>query len=226
MSTDNESLAEPWAPPPPPGLSGTAKLFVGCAVGCAVIVLLCVAGGIALVVIFGAKAVSTDPATIDEVRADIAAIHIPDTLRPVASFRPRVLQIAWVLYADRATRSTLVLNSSDDWRGDDPQRARAVVERTLQDQQVELSSERLQQRRAQHQIVNIGGKEIPFVVTTGQGVDSKTERINVLGLFPGRRHWVLLMFDGDATRYPQTRLVEMLESIGREPPGAAARKAP
>lgn len=225
MSIDDENMGEPW-PPPPPGMSGTAKLFVGCAVGCAVIVLLGVAGIIVLVMTFGAKALSTDPATIRQVQAEIAPLDIPETLRPVASFRPRFWQITWVLYADRATRSMLVLNSNSDWRGDDPQRAKAIVERTLQGQQVELSGERLHQRRAVQKIVTIGGKEIPFLVTTGQGAESKTERINVLGMFPGREHWVLLMFDGDATKYPETRVTEMLESIGREPPEGPARKAP
>jgi hypothetical protein len=226
MSFDEGNRDEQWTPPPPPGMSGTAKLFVGCAVGCAGMVLLGVMAVIALVMTFGTKAIHTDPATVRKVQAEITPLEIPAGLQPMASFQPRFLQIAWVLYADRSTHSTLVLNSSADWRGDDLPRAKAMVERTVQSEQVGLSRERLQQRRVTQRIVTIGGKPIPFVVTTGQGTDSKTERISVLGMFPGRAHWVLLMFDGDATHYPETQLAKMLESIGREPPAAPPRKAP
>lgn len=189
-------------------------------VGCAVILLLVCGVVIVLVVIFGARGVRTDPAVVEQVRREITAIEIPASLQPVASFRlqaPAFLRVCWVFYADPRNRSTLVLNASDDWQIDDPQRAKAGAERSLRGQQLELGEERLQQHHAAQKVVDIGGRIIPFTMIIGQGVASKTQRIHASGVFSGREHPTVLVFDGDALAYPEERIVRMLESIGREP---------
>lgn len=225
MSNNNLDLNEQWAPPPPPGMRTGVKVLLGATLGCAVILLLLVGGFIALVAVFGAKGASTDPAVVDRLRREIVSIEIPDSLEPTASFQlPAFLNLCWVFYADRQNRSTLVLNTSDAWKIDDPQRARTVVERSLRAQQHESGAERIQQRQTSQKVVKIRGQMIPFTITVGQGVESKTLRLNVLGIFPGREYPVLLMFDGDATVYPEPRIVRMLESIGQHPPPAAAPK--
>jgi len=226
MSTNPPDFEDQWTPSQPPGMSLVGKILLGTALGCAVILLLLCGLVIVLIVTFGAKGTSSDPAVVEEVRSEITSIEIPPSLRPIVSFRARVAGLhdaSWVFYADERTRSSLVLNASDRWRLDDPQRAKAAAERSLRGQQLDLGGERLPQRRAGQKVVNVEGKMIPFAVIAGQGVESRTQRIQVLGVFPGREHPTLLLFDGDALAYPEQRIVRMLESIGREPPRRPAK---
>jgi hypothetical protein len=223
MSTDDFDSGEDLSPPEPP--SSSAKLFVRAALGCAVVLLAVVAGLIAVVAMFGAKGASTDPRQVELVCQEIAAIQIPRDLQPVAAFRmPSFLGQSWVYYHDPATRSTLVLNMSDDWKIDNPQRARALVERSLRAQHQELVGERIQQRQTSQQVVNIQGTTIPFTFIVGQGLESKTTRISVIGVFPGRTRRVLFLFDGDAHTYPERQIIHMLEAIGRSPSPHAPAK--
>ena len=73
---------------PRPGMSGTAKLFLGLGIGCGVLVLLCCGGFVATFYYFGrsaANSVTKDPAKIREITDKIVAITVPDSLPPATA---------------------------------------------------------------------------------------------------------------------------------------------
>jgi len=227
MSTDQPGDHPPWdqpyvspqAVPEPPrkkGLSaGCIVLIVLAAIG-GLVMLLCCGGFVAMGYYFK-NTVSDDPAVIARVSAEIADIDVPGELKPKASFKMNVpfsdqQLMTWVVYLDEATQSTLVLGAfGEAMAGGNPEEFQRGLRQSMEQQGV-AQEESAGEWDTHEREVTVHGEPATFFFATGED-DSGKQRIQVTGTFQGDRGPVMFTFSGDAEKYPEERITEVIESI-------------
>lgn len=212
-------------PPQKPGMSSGAKvlLILGIVFGC--LFLLC-CGGLFLTGWWMKSKISDDPAVVARVSDEIVRIDVPDGLDPAFSMDMKIpltdQEFKVVVHADPDRESALVLVAVGGEMAEKDQREiRRSIEQSLRQQAIE-GQEDIVIQESDDKRLDINGQPVTFKISKGVGRESRTPRIEVTGVFQGKNSPVMLMFNGEAEKYTEERLVRMLESIE----GAKAPRAP
>jgi hypothetical protein len=223
---DDMSTAPPeWTPdggypPKKPGMSTAAKILIALAVLMGLCVLLCCGGVMGLGFFaqrFAQQAISQDPGVIAAKTGEITQIEIPDGLQPAGSFDMNVpfvgRMMLWTIYEDKQSNSSLVMFTVGERFASQTQDGmRQTMDQSLR-QQGQAGQEQIQDGESSTKQIEIRGQQATFTVIKGKGQDSGAPRIQVVGFFQGETGPAMLMFDGDAEKYSEEQLIEMLESI-------------
>ncbi len=212
-----------WMEPPPPrqGMSGAAKVLVGLGIGCGVMMVLCCGGFIALSVYFKQwldQSIASDPAAVRQIGSEIARIEIPDDLQPAFAMDIKVPFTGQPIvksasYADKASQSVLTLMAFSEMAGaPDQGQVQAQIQQELRNRGLR-KDQPLSDRQSRERKIKVRGEEAVFTVAAGKDAGSGKSRLEVTGSFSGENGRVLLMIDADAEKYPEDRIVKMLESI-------------
>lgn len=208
-------------PPRKPGMSTGAKVLIVLGIVFLVLLVLC-CGGLMLSGYFmqrwASDMASDDPATIVEVTNGITQIEIPEELEPTASidmkvpFSDQTIMVS-VVYQDEETGSVLILASMGDAFGSENQaQMRRSIDQSLRQQGMGDQEDMVIEQSYQKD-VEIRGETATFTIAKGVGKESKTPRIQVTGVFQGRSGPVMLIFNGDADKFSEDEVVQMLDSI-------------
>ena len=216
MPTQNQGV---YPPPPSQGCCG-GSLLKGLGCGCLVVILLCCGGGgtIGYFLYFRWLSASNDPAEIQACAKEIATLDVPAALAPRASLRWNIPNLATplllaVMYEDSGSNSTLILASGRILEGQRSQQSREFVAMMLQQRGTIVHREELSGEEMKAEDLKVNGVTHRFEFTTGRGVNTHSKRIEVSGTFSGKQGTSLLLFSGDAEKYPAEKLQALIESI-------------
>ena len=208
-----------WAQEPPlkteKGCGGKLLIFLG--VLFLLLVVLC-CGGILVSGWYFSNSVSEDPDQIAALTQEILEIDVPEDLRPKVAFDMKVpfsgqKVMTWVVYADEATGSMLLLASfGEALQGQNQDQLTAQLEQSLRQQGLAPEENVPHWERSTREI-EVGGEPVSFNFATGEVADSGKRRIEVTGTLERADGPVLLTFSGDAEKFPEEAIVEMIESI-------------
>ena len=204
-------------PPRKKGLSCGCMVLIALAILGALLVLLC-CGGMAGMGYYFKDAVSDDPAVIARVTAQIVEIDVPGELKAQASFDMKVpfsgkQLMTWAVYMDEATNSTLVLGSfGEAMAGMDQEDVQQGIRESMAEQGV-AQEESVGEWETSEKEITVRGEPVTFYFATGEDDDSGKKRIQVTGTFQGNQGPVMFTFSGDAEKYPEERITEVIESI-------------
>jgi len=168
-------------------------------------------------------AVSEDPTVVAELTEEIAQLDIPDDLEPAfcmnatVPFTGEPLGV-WVVYVDETTDSMLVLTSLGDVlepSAQDQEDFWKRMEDSLQQQGVEQKRNVSEWDRMEKEIkeIVVRGQPATFHFARGGEEGLQEQHIDVYGFFEGENGQVLFRFNGDAEKYDEETIVEMLESV-------------
>jgi len=208
-------------PPPRSGMNTTSKVLIILAVVFGGLMLVC-CGGVMLTGFYAQyylkDAISEDPVTVAKVTGEIVRIDVPEGLDPAASFNMDVpfsgqKLMTFVVYTDEETNSALFLASMGDaFNSQNQEQMRQSMGQQLQAQGMG-DQEDLHVEESRQVQVEIRGQTVTFTISKGTGKDSQTPRVQVTGAFQGESGPVMLILNADAEKFPEERLVEMIESI-------------
>ncbi len=203
---------------PRPGMSGTAKLFLGLGIGCGVLVLLCCGGFVATFYYFGrsaANSVTKDPAKIREITDKIVAITVPDSLPPATAMEWNLplfnfTVMTFAQYGDEHGPNLLGLvqfNENFDekqmrtqWRDSMSQNGRQGFE------EIEIEkSERVEQ--------DVNGEPAAFTLAEGQVAHSDDKVWQVTGSFHGKGGPAFLHMKVKADDFTKEQVLEIIHSM-------------
>jgi len=216
-----EMSPDEMQPRPKPGMSTGTNVLIALAVVFGALLVLC-CGGAAVSFYFLqsyiAESFSDDPAKVAAITGEIAQIDIPDEFDPTASINMNVpftgqsLMTAAV-YADEESNSVLILAVLGEAFGAQNQaQMQQSVDQSLRQQGMGDQEEILIKESYQKEI-EIRSQPITFTIAKGEGAESGTSRIQVTGTFDGRGGPAMLIIHADAEKFPEERIVEMIESI-------------
>jgi hypothetical protein len=217
----HEMPSDGMQPPQKPGMSTASKVLIVLGIVFGVACVLCCGGGIGFYFFaksYIADAISKDPVKIAAVTEDITLIEIPDELAPTVSINMKIPftdqpVMVIVVYADKETDSGLVLVALGNELGsqDEAQMRRSINQQLRQqglgEQEGILIEESYQKE------VEIRGQPATFTITKGKGSESGTPRIGAAGVFQGKTGSVMLILNADAEKFPEEKIVEMIELI-------------
>jgi hypothetical protein len=227
MSTDQSGMSQPpWDQPyvspegmPPPrkkGLSCGCMLLIVLGIAFLVLALLC-CGGIVWMGSYFREAVSEDPEVVAKVTDEIAGIDIPEGLTPQFSLNMKVPfsgepMMTWVVHVDESTQSMLLLASfGGPLAGQNEEDLMEGIEASLEEQGVH-HEESVGDWKKQEKEIQVRGQPVTFHFATGEDGSGK-KRIQVTGTFQGAKGPTMLSFSGDAEKYDEETIVQMIESI-------------
>lgn len=175
------------------------------------------AAGLGLLAFSVQRVVTRDPQTVRQIAAEIRPVSPPPPFAPEAAFRLRMRfsqtpMLMWASFLDKATGSRLVLAAGSDPTPQDPHsRFKVLVEESLHEQGVGMPRLLAQDSRtltisAQPPVVVIMAKT-PFALSGSQRLQAVAEApLDKIGT-------AALLLYVDATCYPESRLVELAESL-------------
>jgi hypothetical protein len=206
------------APPPPPksGMSTGAKVLILLGILAAVLVLLCCGVG-GFFVYKMRNMASDDPATIAAKTDEMTEIEIPEGLDPVMSLDVSIPFVGDVMlitvYTNAQQDSSLILFApGEQMRGEDQEQMQQQMQDSLR-QQGMGAQEEIAEGETHTKEFTIRGETAKFVVTKGEGAQTGSERIIVMGTFQGKEGPVMLLLNADAEQYTEEEITTMLESI-------------
>ena len=206
--------------PPKVGMSTPVKvLIILCIVFGGLAVVCC--GGMAIMVpMFASKmkeSVSDSPQQVVAKTAEMAKIDVPAELAPKTAFDMKVpftdqRMMLWVVYTDQKGDSMLMLFAMGNMMAQQNQdQMRQSIDQSLQQQNMRQEQITIEQTSTKEREIN--GQQATFTIQKGKGKDSKTERIQVSGVFQGKTGPVMLMMNVDAQKISEDEIVKMLDSI-------------
>jgi len=217
--TDSERFqAEPY--PAPQGMGTGTKILLGCSIGCGAMMLLC-CGGIFATGYLGVRwlerSVIREPAQIQAIAADVAAIDVPDHLQPKAGINMHVpiidrTFIKAVVYTDEEQKQLLAIGEfSESFSEVDEQTLRDEIDRALE--KGDASQDRDDDFRVTetHALdIDVRGQPAKFRIEEGTDAHDK-KLVRAFGDFQGHHGlgMVFLQLDGE------THTVEQVEDILR-----------
>jgi len=218
MSMSQSDMNANWEQPPAKaGMGCGAKLLILLGVLFLLLLVLCCGGMLVSGWYFG-NSVSEDPDEIIALTQEIVDIEIPGELRPQLSFDMKVPfsgqeVMKWAVYADETTASFLVLASfGEALQGQDEEALADQIEQSLRQQGL-ASEQNVRDWERSTREIEVRGEPVSFDFATGEDADTGTRRIEVTGIFEGAGGPVLISFSGDAEKFPEETIVEMIESI-------------
>lgn len=210
--------AEPgYQPAPPPaqkqGMSGFAKLLIGCGIVVALGFLVCCGGAVFLMSRVKVQQ-SEDPATVLEHTKRIADIEIPASFKPASTLSVDIwiVQVTMVAFAPAEGEGSLLLlqsNVSGDKESiDDFVRQINRGENDSEERNLELDPTSIVDKE-----FTIRGSPATFQFAKGtDGENMKTFR-QVTGAFPGKEGTAILFLQIDEEHYNEEEIIKMIESI-------------
>lgn len=209
------------SPPPRSGMSTATKV---------VLILVVVLGGLGLLCCGGlfyfgsqfAKAMSQDPAVVQQVTQKLATITIPEPLKPVMSMDMEIFSVKMtgVAYGDKASQSALKLMSMGaNGAESDPTQMRVQLEpqldNFLRQQGIDPQSMRGGNWDSQTstKAIKIHDQEVSFQFSKQTNKENGDVRLGVEGSFPGNEGSVSLVLSVDTKAVSEEQVVQMLESI-------------
>lgn len=207
------------------GMSGGNKVLLILGIVFLVLILLC-CGGLAVFFFwarsYAKEAMSTDPAHVREVAAQIAPIQVPDVLKPEFSMDLKVPftdtpVMTMVGYADKSKQSMLLLASfGEAFQGQNQAQMENQMEQSLREQGMKQRGNVTIKERSEREI-EVRGKPVTFQFAKGTQKDpqtgAETPRIEVTGTFQGPKGPVMLMVQADENTLSEDEIVKMIESI-------------
>ena len=228
MSMDQPATSHtPWDQPytSPDGMQPPKKKGLSC--GCMVLICLGIllvllalvcCGGVIWAGYYFKDAVSDDPAVVAEVTKGIAQLDIPEELKPGVSFNitnPLTGEpvMVWVVYVDEDTQSMLVLGClGGPFAGQNQDEVWEQFQDSLQQQGLQQEHNVREWEREEKEIV-VRGQPVTFYFATGKDEDSGAQLIKVTGTFEGESGPAMFLFVGDAEKYDEETIVDVVESI-------------
>jgi hypothetical protein len=198
-----------------------AKVLLILGIIFAILIVLCCGGmGVMYYSMKSAMKISNDPAAIKALTKEIAEIDVPEPLKPQMSMNMKVpfsdkTLMKFVGYNDAPNQDTLLLVAMGDmFTGQNQEQMQQSFEQSLRQQGVNNKErEQLQDAKTSTKELQIGGKPAKFNIVKGQGVKTKSPRMQVSGVFQGRAGTVMLILDADTDKLSEKKIDAMLESI-------------
>ncbi|HEX3727117.1 MAG TPA: hypothetical protein VHV08_12770, partial [Pirellulales bacterium] len=175
----------PRRPPPinphdvgePPGMSGTAKVFLGFGIGCAVVLLIC-CGGLGFMSVVGYRIAQNsqinEPDQIEALVEKIVTITIPDSLRPERGYDvvlPLVGPFGMGAFYTNATRDAhLIIGQFNPALSD-----RENLEIQVRASVTNVKDEELEVKESEPFDTKINGEPAQFTISQGIGRQSHQE---------------------------------------------------
>ena len=215
-TNDTFGFPDDTTPTAKPGRSTGVKVLIVLAVIAGSCLLLCCGVG-GYLVYWGKSMVSTDPATVATVSQKITPINVPEGLEPAFSLDVTVpmsdeFVFRTAVYGDQQTSSMLMLLGTPKGVPIESQQQMNQQLGPAMDEQGANAEELIIEES--HPIeLDIRGQKVTFTISTGKGAQSQSPRIEAKGSFEGQNGPVQLQFSGDAEKYDEQTVVDMLESI-------------
>lgn len=223
MSDFPQSPQDPYVSPQAvekPGMSSGAKLLLILGVLFLLCALVC-CGGIAIVgyqaSAYMKDAVSTDPVTIEQRRAELLDMSVPEGFAPEVSVDVKVPMtdsrlMTIVAYQDGPDNS-LVLVGVGDMLSDMPQdQMEQEIENSLQQQGIGQPAPGIEWDVSEKDF-EIGGKPTKFVYRTAKNEDGDATQFHVTGTVDGKRGPVLVVITAEAENLSEEQIDQFIESI-------------
>ena len=201
------------------GMSTTAKvvLIIGSIGG--VCLLLCCGGMVYLFYKgqqFVQNAVSTNPETIREKTHAIAEIDIPAAFAPKSFMDFMFMRMA--IYGkgdgDKAVLMLMEMDAQMLSGGKDPKLIRQQMLQQMRAQQAGPSGmSEVDADSRETRSFTIDGQKVPFEFIKGKSAQHGTEMRQVMGAFPSKRGFVMLMLIVPDEEFDEQAVVQMIESI-------------
>jgi len=197
-------------------MSGGAKVLIWLAVAFGGLILLC-CGGLVWMGYQFANSISEDPATIAALTDEMAQIDVPEELKPKMSFDMKIpfsgqRIMAWVVYLDEGSQSTLMLCGMGPGAGaQNPEQMQQQVEQSMRQQGMQQQQDMVSTQSETRQLT-VRGEPASFTFTTGV-TESGAPRTRVNGVFQGKSGLVMIMMDADGEKYTEEQMVRMIEGI-------------
>ena len=202
--------------PPPSGMSTGAKVLIGLGIGCAAVLVVCCGGAVLLTYYVGdyvKKAASDDPAVVQSVAARIAQIDLPAEFRPEGSLDMNVpLSMMFVVYADKSSRSTVVMAQFGEMFKQNQAQMQAQMEQQMR-QQGMTQQPMAGTVKSYQETIEVRGQSVVFTFVEGKEQGSGKKRLDAMGVFPNQGKTVMVMISVDAEKYDEARVKKMLKSI-------------
>jgi hypothetical protein len=174
----------------------------------AIVFLLCLGASVFFVLNFTGEG-SSDPATIDAVRNQMAELVLPSGYLPAAYGRLGTLR--FVAYVNPKTDGRIGLiedsTKTEDAKNENDKRLSAPP------MHLQLTTDVLQDVKSQSKPIRIKGKECPFEFSQGNVPASRQTRRRVSGTFEGKGGLTTIEVDMKASDYHEGQIVKMLEGI-------------
>ena len=184
-------------------------------IGCGGMMLLCC--GVGLWGIFYVRSmVSDDPVRIAAERARIAEIDIPADLEPTMAINakfPFYGEIGFgVIYADREGGSLILMTINRSFAEAEESDLERVLQESLRQEGSEQERD-FQVRQRDEKQLTVRGKPVTFYFATGKNTKTGADLVEVKGTFEGKSGPTMFYFLGDAEKYDEANLTEIIASI-------------
>ena len=223
MSDFPQSPQDPYVSPQTvekQGMSSGAKLLLILGILFLLCVLVC-CGGIALVgwkaSAYMEDAISTDPIKIEQRRAELLDMEIPEGFTPTTSIDMVVpmtdKRLMTIVAYEGVSESSFTLVGIGDMLADMPQEEmEREIDNSLRQQGIGQPDPGTQWDSAEKEFV-IGGKPTKFTYRSVKNEDGEPTRFHVTGTVKGKRGPVLVILTADAETLSEETIDQVIESI-------------
>ncbi len=208
--------------PASPGMGTGTKILLGCSIGCGAMMLLC-CGGLFATSYLGARwlqrSVIREPAEIQAIAADVAAIDVPDHLQPKAGVNMHVpiidrTFIKAVVYTDEEQKQIVAIGEfAESLSAVDEKTLRDEIDRALEKQETRKDGDDEFRITETHSVeLEIRGQPAKFRIE--EGTDSHDKKlVRAFGEFPGHHGLGLVFLQLDGETHSVENVEQILRSI-------------
>jgi hypothetical protein len=197
------------------GTGAKVLLTLGAVLG--VLLLLC-CGVVGFFAYSVRHSIATDPAAIRDITAKIATIDIPAQFGPVMaidnfSIPGTGVSFSVAVYAENPAGNTIMLGAvkGKDIEHTPQEQLERQLKQTTANQPggaKQITVEQTHQRK-----INVRGKPVSFTFSTGKEVQSGKPWLQASGMFQSESGMTMFMFSGDASKYSEDQVAQIIESI-------------
>jgi len=223
MSDFSQPPQDPYVSPQTvekPGMSSGAKLLLILGILFLLCVVVC-CGGLAIVGwqarAYMEDAVSTDPAVIDQRRAELLDVQVPEGFRPEMSIDMKVpmtdSRLMTIVAYEESAGNTFVLVGIGDILSDMPEeQMEQEIDKSLRQQGIGQPEAGVDWEVAEKEFT-IGDKPSTFTYRTAKNEEGEPTRFHVTGTVDGKRGPVLIVLTVDAETMSEEEIDQVIESI-------------
>ncbi len=205
---------------PPParrGMGTSAKVLLTLGIVFGVLLVVC-CGGIGIYVYSVGRSFTTDPAAVRKVTAKIATVDVPRQFTPVVagdnvSVPFTGVSVSFAIYAEYPDGNTILLAAV---KGKDIER---MSQEELEGQVKQTTAsqpggaKQIEVKETHQRKITVRGKPVSFTFSTGKEVQSGKPWLQATGMFQGDDGMTMFIFSGDASKYSEDQVAQMIESI-------------